>query len=266
MLRVLLIAGLFLRGENIMNKQEIKHTTGYKQIGNTCGIYAFINAMIYDKKHKHKKYKINCLAKKIWEKAIDIKKDNIKNMNPDEVHYSLIGEFGSSENLAKFLNENKNYINELLSRIGEKHFNEAKVIDQNRIDNLSIGNYLVIIRTRDEILHCICYRKKVFNKGEIINSNGIFGGNQGRRAMKLAIGKRRKITCFDELRVLINDAQHIRKVNLKSSKDPDSNLKDWPEVAKDNFNKIENSDECYYSYENYDDKKPPFLPIKIDIV
>ncbi|WP_288490208.1 hypothetical protein [uncultured Limosilactobacillus sp.] len=246
-----------------MNKQEIEHIDGYHQIGNTCGIYAFINAIMSDEDRGGKG---TWLARKLWELAIDVKKDNIKNMVPDEVHYSLIGEFGSSENLAKFLNENKDYINELLSRLGKKHFNGAKVIEQKQIDELGVGNYLVIIRTGDEILHCICYRKNCSSKDEIINSNGKRNNcKQEKRAMKLAVNKGKIIQHFDDLKALINDAQHIRKVNLKSPKSTSSRLSKWPEVAKDNFYKIENSDECYYTYENYDDKKPPFLPIKIDI-
>lgn len=100
---------------------EIRREDCYKQVGQTCGIYAFINAMIdYNDKEIGK---VNEFAYELWDRAIDIRNGKINNcMDPQSINYSLIGEFASSQNIVKFLIENKSFINKRLKEFGKKRF------------------------------------------------------------------------------------------------------------------------------------------------
>ena len=249
---------------------KINHVKGYCQVGETCGIYAFINAMIDFRKCERES--VNCFAEKLWEKAIDSNyKGNFKDMSPDILNYSLIGEFASSQNLVDFLNKNKDFINKELSVLSDRKFNKAKIINNDGVDNLSPGTYLIVIRTQCEVCHCICY-KKYIDKGVIINSANS-PRSQEKRAMRLATCKKKTIKSSDDLRILIYNAQNIFKVNLKPTKrfclcsklfnklKDKKYLKGWPDEARRNFCKIRNLSDCCYSYKKYN--KQPFLPIKI---
>lgn len=221
---------------------EINHRKCYKQVGPTCGIYAFINAMVSF--HQCKKHKVNHFAFELWEKAIDSNVTITDSMRPEEVKYSLVGEFASSHNIVNFLNDNKKFINQELENLSDKTFVKATCCNKILQTESKNTAYLVIIKSSKDVLHCICYKDN-----QILNKNI----KAEKKAMN-KIHRNGKIKNMDDLKALIEKARQAGCVNMARAKG--SSLH-WPCNAKENKKKIKYH-ECKYVY-----KANTFPPIEI---
>ena len=117
---------------------EVRHEDAASQ-GNRpiCGIYAFLNGLLYEKGEPIDKDKVEKIALKIWKIIID--NDYLDDKYSSEMNacsiggkgsgiYSVVGEFFSSKNLIDFLNNNHNKIKAILED------NDVKNIDYIKAD------------------------------------------------------------------------------------------------------------------------------------
>lgn len=186
-----------------MNKLKLKHArTVYKQQGRPiCAIYALLNDLVVEnpdkcsyKKIKNTQCTIDDIAKKLWEWSIDSKNsfDNLKSneIECNNLHYSLVGEFMSSKQLCNFINSNKEKINNKIKKFYSKErsnnyniiTNATPVCYNYFINNVSsqITNndfYIMPINTKYRVskyqknmCHWICI-KAIRGTDFILNSN-----------------------------------------------------------------------------------------------
>lgn len=257
-----------------------------------CGIYAFINGLLYNSKLFNQDI-VDKIALDIWQIIIQNRQfKNLVNKSPKKLDincetlnkpkiYSAVGEFYSSKNFIDFLEYNHNKIKNIfghykLTNIDyeiDKKFNNPIVFnnDPNTFYMVPINSFSCLNLSNKNNMHWICLKQKA---GKLIILNSEEKCRTEMRAMWKAERKYKKITKSNELMAVYD--------NMCDRKECPFNFKCWsllvgvPNLYSDKCKKLLNKGykdkyfnvlcdiiktNCHYEFEQGD-----LSAIKIDII